>query len=156
MKKEDFLKAVEHEVKTLKKLATKEELKNLNLGNFNPQIPEKCIYGQMTGHCASKRAKVLMDNACIIVTNINEDEDDGGTDKLEDKSYSSIKKFINGKNTGQGWKDKGGNTDIFSGTSRNYRHLSALEAYICLKGAKIKNIVSFLKGESETLALQES
>lgn len=147
MKKTDFLKAVEHEVKTLKKLATKEELENLNFEYLHPEFPQSCIYGQMTGECYSKRAKELMDKACIIVTNTG--EEGMGTEEFYGKTYSQAKHLINGKNTGQGWKGEPGS--MFG--SRSYAHLSALEAYICLKGAKTKSIISFLKGETEKLTL---
>ena len=40
----------------------------------------------MTGHCGSKRAKVLMDKACIIVTNCGQF---GGAENFEGKSYSA-------------------------------------------------------------------
>jgi hypothetical protein len=85
-----------------------------------------------------------MDEACIIVTKNVDD-----IEELEGKSYSSIKKFVNGKNKGQGWKDEGG----YFWSSRNYSHLSALEAYICLNGAKNENIIKYLKGESDKLIL---
>ncbi len=143
MNKADFIMAVAHEVKTLRKLATKREIDNLNLELFNPEAADSCIYGQMTGHCASKRAKRLMDRACIIVTK------DGGADEFINSTFANKKHLINGKNEGQGWKDEGGSSFF----SRDYSHLSALEAYICMKGAKVKNIYAFLKGEKKELVL---
>lgn len=149
MKKADFLKAVEHEVKTLKKIATKDELSKLNITKFNPTYNDRCIYGQMTGNCGSERAKNLMDEACIIVTNSKKGLHSGILD-FDGQAYTKIKKFINGKNTGQGWNNDGSDDHR---ESRNYGHLSALEAYISLKGAKPKNIISFLRDETKELVL---
>ncbi len=150
MKKRDFLSAVEHEVRMLKEHANKSELKKLNFDNLDPRKMDNCIYGQMTGSCASKRAKKLMDKSCIIVTNGKL----GGCNDLIDKKYSDIKRFINGQNTGQGWYDQGGDDGSFlrSG-SRDFKYLSALEAYICLNGAKNKHIIDFIRGEVEVLSL---
>ncbi len=143
MKKKEFIAAVEHEVKTLKEFATKEELKNLDLDYFDPTHKQKCIYGQMTGTCTSRRAKELMDQTCILVTNGK----NSGTREFKKENYSNVKRFINGANTGQGWIIK--EDDVY----RNVAYLSALEAYICLKDAKTKHIIEFLRGEVETLKL---
>lgn len=150
MKKQDFLSAVEHEVRSLKEHATESELKNLNFDTLNYDDMEQCIYGQMTGDCSSVRAKELMDKSCIIVTN----DKFVGANTIGGETYAELKTFINGKNEGQGWNDDGGRkgTILFAG-SRNFRHLSALEAYICLKEAKKKNIVNFLRGDVDTLKL---
>jgi hypothetical protein len=145
MKKADFLNAVKHEVETLKELATENELKRLNFRKFNHDHHDACIYGQMTGSCGSKRAKVLMDKACVIVTK------DACVISFENRTFKEVKKHINGANTGQGWNDDGGSMLHF--VSRNYSHLSALEAYICMKNAKTENIIKYLKGETDTLKL---
>lgn len=146
MKKKEFIAAVEHEIKALKELAKPSELNQLNFNSFSYDSPESCIYGQLTGSCTSKRAKELMDQACIIVTN---GEKMLGVHDLEQKSFLSIRKYINGENTGQGWNDEGGSTF----KSRSYSYLSALEAYIALKGAKNENIIKFLRGEISELKL---
>lgn len=144
MKKADFLNAIAHEVKTLREIATELEISRLSLHGFNPTDSNKCIYGQMTGSCGSKRAKELMDKACIIVAN-------GAIENFQHATYAKAKKFINGKNEGQGWNDDGGSYDHHR--SRNYEHASALEAYICLKDAKVKNVISYLRGEKKRLVL---
>lgn len=145
MNKADFIKAVAHEVKTLRKLATKNEINNLDFKSFSPKAEHSCIYGQMTGYRASKRAKELMDKACIIVTSGS--QTDGGTNEFLDLTFNKTKHLINEKNQGQGWYE--GHKTV----ARNYSHLSALEAYICMKGAKVKNIYAFLKGEKKELVL---
>ena len=141
MKKSEFLKDVEHEVKTLKKLATKQELNRLDFSKLDTDHENLCIYGQITGSCASDRAEVLMNASCIRVMNLPD-----GVGDLEGATFTDAKPFINGKNEGQGWEGYG-----FS--SRSYRHLSVLEAYICLKGAKNKHIIAFLKDEVKELKL---
>lgn len=138
MKKQDFLNDVEHEIKMLKKYGTKDELANMDLASFDSEHEERCVYGQMTGDCTSKRAKVLMDKSCIRVFNKEPYQSRGAT-------YSEFKSTINGVNAGQGWAD--------DGFSRNYSHSSALEGYILMKDAKIKMIVNFLKGDSNKLKL---
>ncbi len=143
MKKQEFLNAVEHEVRALKKYGTKEELGRMDIDTFNAGNAYSCIYGQMTGTCTSKRAKKLMDKSCIIVF---KDEEPF---TLSGKAFSRFKPYINGKNEGQGWNDSGSDTR----DSRNYNHSSALEGYILMKGAKVKMIIKFLRGESTVLKL---
>ena len=137
MKKQEFLNAVEHEVRMLKKHGTKAELAKLDFETLDPEHTHNCIYGQMTGSCANMRAKDLMDKACVIVFK---------TDVDEDETFSNIKSKINGKNTGQGWRGQ------FYG-NRNYAHLSALEGYIKLKGSKNMSIIRFLQGKTDKLKL---
>lgn len=145
MKKQDFLNDVEHEVRMLKKHGTKEELARMDLDGFQPEHQEHCIYGQMTGSCVSKRAKILMDKSCVRVFSSD-------PFRFKDMNYNGFKPYINGTNKGQGWNDDGGNYH-WTTHSRNYNHSSALEGYILMKGAKIKMIISFLKGESDKLKL---
>ena len=97
MKKSEFLQDVAHGVKMLKKHAFKTELIKLNLETFDQRRVSECIYGQMTGHCGSKRAKRLMDKSCIRVFNVSDKE---GVDNLNGKSFTSIRKSINGDNKG--------------------------------------------------------
>lgn len=136
-----------HEIDMLKKLGTKKELGLLNFIEFNHRHEEKCIYGQMTGDCGSKRAKELMDKGCIRIMDINNCELGGGVSTIDGKTFTEIKGFVNGVNEGQGWRDYDGYK------SRVYKHLSALEGYICLKGANTSGIIAYLKGEVETVKL---
>ncbi len=142
-KKEEFLKDVMHEINMLKQHATKEEKKNLNFDSFNPITPKQCIYGQMTGNCYTKRAKELMDLSCIKVMDLEE-----GVREIEDVSIEDEAFAINGKYTGQAWRGDAGTY-----YDRNYKHLSALEGYICTKNAKTEEILSYIKGEINTLSL---
>jgi len=150
MKKSEFLKDVKHEIDMLKKHATKEELSKLDFYKFNYKSGFQCIYGQMTGTCESKRAEELMGKSCIRVF-----ESPSGVSSLGESSFNEIKKHINGENKNQTWNVDGLGNHWLTGEKklRNYKHLSALEGYICLKGAKVNNIIRYLKGESDKLTL---
>lgn len=65
MTKDEFLKEVIKEVKTIKKKATKEELANLDINKFNPDNVYLCIYGMLTGDCNSFRARELYQK-CLV------------------------------------------------------------------------------------------
>jgi hypothetical protein len=59
MDRKEFVQMVVDEINTIKKRATKKEIAKLNSKIVDPLHSENCIYGQMTGHCDSKRAKEL-------------------------------------------------------------------------------------------------
>lgn len=59
----------------LKKYATPEELRRLNIENLNPLSVYECIYGQMTGSCNSKRALELIQKCCSEGYKSNESEE---------------------------------------------------------------------------------
>ena len=59
MKKTKYLKEVRKEIRHIKEHATKKELSKLDFNTFDPEFPELCIYGQMTGWYSSDRAKEL-------------------------------------------------------------------------------------------------
>lgn len=128
------------EIESLKKHATKEEINKLDLETFHPEHESLCIYGQMTGNCKSKRAKVLMDKSCTRVWDVGCGE---LSLSLFGDTFTKVKSLINGEYTGQMW----------IGNHRNYSYLSALEGYIALKGANIKGIIQYLKGEIDSLKL---
>lgn len=61
MKKDkELIELAKMEAKNLKEHCTNEELSNLNFHHLNPDTKQKCIYGQMTGHCNSDRASYLI------------------------------------------------------------------------------------------------
>lgn len=151
--KKEFLNDVMFEINTLKELATREEIANLDFETFDPNNTRSCIYGQLTGNCQSVRAKELMDKACVRVMDLNNKID------VLDKPFSSIQNYVNGKNEGQGWNDEGGKYVkgfidlVFEEGSRNFNHISVLEAYIALKDAKNGDLLKYLKGEINSLTL---
>lgn len=59
MKAEDFLLEVIKEVEHLRDNATQDEKDRLNFDSFDFTNSNRCIYGLMTGHCSSERAKEL-------------------------------------------------------------------------------------------------
>jgi hypothetical protein len=138
--KKQFIIDVKHEVEMLKKHATKEEIEKLDYVHLDPVHMGKCIYGQMTGSCESDRAKALMDLACVRVY--------VGDVMIRGKEYKEIQKNMNGPYKGQMWSN-----DWDNGVKRSYTHLSMIETYICLIGAKNKKLIDYLKGETDTLEL---
>lgn len=139
MKKRDFLDAVEHEIKSLKENALPEEIAKLDFDKFDHESPFNCIYGQMTGTCASNRAKALMSKCCIKAL-------DNSLEILKSGSpvfFKSIRDYVFKSNNKKSW----------TSVVRTFKFLSALEAYIYLKDAKNEHIISFLKGETKRLKL---
>lgn len=67
MKKKDFLVEVMSEIENIKAKATPHEISRLNITDFSHASPTKCIYGQMTGECTSKRAKELTPKVYDII-----------------------------------------------------------------------------------------
>ena len=131
--KKDFLEKVKHEVEAIKLSATKKEISELEFDWLNPNSFYKCIYGQMTGHCRSQRALELISKACSVLVNRHH-ESTGST-------FSVMKKHIHGP-----YEKELMNLHLVE-------YLSALEAYILLKGSKNKHIIEYLKGETQTLKL---
>ncbi len=64
MTKKYFKEQTIKELKALKKHAFKKELNKLDFKTFHPDFDHRCIYGQMTGDCTSKRAIRLMNKCC--------------------------------------------------------------------------------------------
>lgn len=60
MTKEEVYNGIVEEIKTIREKATSEEKANLNKLDFERYSVTRCIYGLMTGHCSSNRAKELM------------------------------------------------------------------------------------------------
>ncbi|MEK6829010.1 MAG: hypothetical protein AABY15_02705 [Nanoarchaeota archaeon] len=147
MNEQEFLKEVEKEVILLKKHASKEQLDNLDADLIDPTHADACIYGQMTGECRSLEAKRLMDLCCKRIFLV-----DDGAEDLTGKKFSKVKGFLGEKYTGQTWDE----ASIEVGDKyciREFMYLSVLEGYICLKGAKVKSVISFLKGKVNKLSL---
>jgi len=142
--KKQFLADVMHEIDMLKKHATQAEVSRLDFHLFNPSDYNQCIYGQLTGDCRSLRAKDLMDVSCIRTFDLT-----GDTDAVinENLTFAKAKASINGIYDGSPWTGDRGEAN------RSFYYLSALEGYIALKDAKNKEIIAYLKGETDTLTL---
>lgn len=136
------LKDVTHEIEMLKKYATDEEKSFLEFGSFDPNNPNNCIYGQMTGDCESARAKELMDKACTTVMDLGTE----GVGQVVGVDIDSEEFSVNGKYTGQTWlREQAG--------YRDYRYVSVLEAYIATDGARVNHIMEYIRGEVNKLEL---
>lgn len=132
--KKQFLSDVRHEIDALKANATDAEKRKLDFDDFDPEDPDCCIYGQMTGFCRSIRAKELMDLACIRVVENPYDNDF--------KTWEKVNGCVNGEYTGQMYQEYS-----------NFTHLSTLEAYIYMSEANSGNVIAYIKGETDTLTL---
>ncbi len=138
--KKQFLADVRHEIDMLKLHATDAEKSRLDFSDFDPESPYNCIYGQMCGDCENIHAKELMSKACIRVF------DRRSRTQLELISGPIIDsiRWVNGAYNAQMW----------DGDNRiGYQYLSALEGYILTEGSKNKSIISYIKGETNTLTL---
>lgn len=146
--KKQFIEDVKKEAVALRKNATKEELGRLDLYSFNADLKDRCVYGQMTGNCASPRACELIWACCKRY--IDAKDDDYSTDIDE---YKELRKFINGNmpprvNTLSDFeKTRGESMD------ENIDYFSAIEGYILLHDAKHANLIAYLKGERNDLVL---
>ena len=69
MKKSKFLKEVMTEINHLRNNATPEEKDRLDFESFIQTSSRQCIYGQMTGHCNSIRAKELYPKTYYYIKN---------------------------------------------------------------------------------------
>ena len=134
--KKDFMENVKHEVETLKNLATKKEIAKLDFNNLDPNNTDACIYGQMTGHCRSKRALNLISKACATTVKTSDVSLVGST-------FNAMKNQINGPYE----------NNLMKVGQCVIHYFSALEAYILLKGSKNKHIIEYLKGETKNLNL---
>jgi len=102
MIKKYFIQQVVKELRALKKNATEKELGKLDFESFNSANPNKCIYGQMTGHCRGRRAKILINKCCLVkidtlflnIKNTKEIKEkiDGGLDGLQ-SLYSYLEAY---------------------------------------------------------------
>lgn len=132
-----FRKEIKQEINLIKKHATTEEIENLDFETFNPDVERQCVYGQMTGNCRSPRASVLIRKCCkrFVI------RDGVGKAKI---GYRAIIELINGI--------KSSKEDL--GTAAwDAKYFSALETYILFPQTKNKKVISYLKGERDTLSL---
>lgn len=130
---------VRKEAEALRVHATKEERERLDIGLLDPTLNSFCIYGLMTTHCNSDRAIELIEScACrFIKTN--------SLASIEYEGFKEIQQVINGA--------KADNIQQSRKHFSDAGHYSAIEAYILLPEANNANLISFLRGETETLEL---
>lgn len=143
---EELHEAVLHEATALRQHATPEEINRLNILDLDPGLTTQCIYGQMTGHCGTPRAKELMSQCCKRVFDYN----------FSPPSYDEKEALaaLNGEFQGQGWLEE--TTKFYNGQRihiRNWSYLSAIEGYILLSNSNQKGLIAYIKGETDTLKL---
>jgi hypothetical protein len=150
--KKQFLLDVRHEVEMLKQHTTEFERSKLDrFRGLDPTDPYRCIYGQLAGVCFNFRARELMNLCCTRVFDCSkgkpEDDFTGGVKQLKNRTFTEVRRLINGEYKKQTWEKPSGVQP------RAYRYLSSLEGYICLKGANNEGIVDYIRGFTDTLEL---
>ena len=135
---DNLIDDVKKEAAALKVHATKEELGRLDVQTFCANDFDRCIYGQMTGNCASKRANKLISTCCQVYIN-NESYDRHKSDIPGFRHSFKLSALNRLRNNNQDWVE--------------LIYLSPIEAYIMRPDAKNANLIAYLKGETETLEL---
>jgi hypothetical protein len=135
--KKQFLEDVAKEAKALKEHAKQDELADLNFDELVPTDFSQCIYGQITGDCNSPRALALIEKCCTkyFVNNMT---------YIQNNGMSAVKESVAGLVAPSNFKSN-------RGWMINY--LSSIEAYIVTPHAKSKNLIAYLKGETNDLKL---
>jgi hypothetical protein len=136
--KTKFPELVVKEARKLRKLTTELEKSRLDFSNLDPLDSERCIYGQITGHCFSARAKELIEKSCVRVYNKGSNLSD---------TISSSK--LNGSPIG---KHRDTNIPLWGSTS----YFSPIEVFIVKAKDNVvllERLVSYIKGERRTLNL---
>jgi hypothetical protein len=136
--KKQFIEDVKKEARALRGHATKEELEKLDFNSLDARSSYQCIYGQITGNCTSKRAHQLISKCCTRLIDFDEFT---GKDIHEAASVT-----IDRPATPQLLAK---NRDFF-----NLKYISSIEGFIMLDNdAKNKNLIAYLKGETNDLVL---
>lgn len=125
-----------NEAIALRKNATFEERQRLNFDTLKAMSHHDCIYGQMTGDCFNKRAIELISISCTRYFR-------PGAVSFGN-TIERITSFVNGITVNNLSKRRAG---IFES------RYSAIEAYITLPDAKIQNLITYLRGETQKLDL---
>jgi hypothetical protein len=138
---EQLKEDVRKEAEALRVHATKEEREKLDFATLNPSNIDRCIFGQMTGNCYSQRSASLIHACCVRYFKHNV------IPALFDarSSMARIQDHVNGATVDNFLNERTG--------SNSESHFSAIEAYICLPEANNANLISYLRGETETLGL---
>jgi hypothetical protein len=136
---EQLKEDVRKEAEALRIHATKEERGRLNTKQLDPENIHKCIYGLMTGNCNSERsAELIQQCTCRYVA-------DSDLTSIRDEGFERIQNKVNGS-TVEGFIEN--RTRGFYVT-----HYSAIEAYILLPEAQNASLISYLRGETDTLTI---
>lgn len=132
----EFKSLVIDEAVKLKAAATKDELSKLDFENLDGNSSYRCIYGQITGHCYSKRASQLLTQCAMGVVHKS---DTFKKDDFRAILKSDIRPMAVQYDTFyENWSD---------------RCFSAIELSLFDMIEWHKPLIDFLKGETDTLVL---
>jgi hypothetical protein len=135
---EQLKEDVRKEAEALRVHATKEERGELDFNTIDPNDSRMCIYGQMTGDCFSERAAILINKCTIRYFK------DGMFEEVSEHGVDGLSNVVKGKKVRGFVKQRASLTIV---------HYSAIEAYILLPEANNASLISYLRGETETLTL---
>ena len=135
---EQLKEDVRKEAEALRVHATKEERERLDFSKLKPRAEDGCIYGQMCGSCHNVRSVMLIQECTPRYFK------DHGFTKISTEGFAGVQKRVNGEKVENFIEDR---------TNEIVGHFSAIEAYILLPEANNANLISFLRGETETLEL---
>lgn len=135
---EQLKEDVKKEAEALRVNATAEELGRLDFNSLDPHHLNKCIYGQMTGHCNSVRGVQLIEACAIRYIK------DGNLTYVARDGFKRIQDLVNGATVADLYYDRNNLIDV---------HYSAIEAYILLPEARNANLIAYLRGETDNLDL---
>ena len=119
------------EVKNLKRCVTKEEIANLSIRRLDAEEANKCIYGQLTGHCNSPRSLQLILRCCTKVIDVR-------------LKHEYILTSTDGASLIKPYPAKWG---------RNFIYISPIESLIARDETAGAKIIDYLQGKSKRLIL---
>lgn len=128
---QSFLDEVKKEASAIREYATNEQKSKLCIDTFYPELYDSCIYGQLTGDCFSSETIELMNKCNTYLA-------------YKDVYTSSINEELRLA------KPIKANT---ISRDRCYPFYTSLELYICLDGAKIEDLINYIKGEQKEFNL---
>jgi hypothetical protein len=135
--RQDLVADVIKEANAIKANATKQEIDRLDFNEFDPFSLRNCIYGKMTGNCFCIRAADLIELCTPRFFK-------SGVASRRHRTFDDIKEYVNGEKVKDFFKNR---------TETCGAHFSAIEAYIILEDANNKNLIDFIKGQTEILQL---
>ena len=144
---QDLFERVQQEATELKKRLTPEEIAKLDSVNIK-NTEDQCVYGQLTGNCSSERAFDLMQDCCLKVYTVHRMDTE---ERKQGKEWLTL-------NGSPKEKERRG--------KYNYDYFSPIESLLALVDEEqvgtiftppenIKNLIAYLKGETEELILTE-
>jgi len=138
---EDFHKDVITEANRIKEFATVGEISRLDVTDLSPTDIKRCIYGQMTGSCINTRAIELIGKCTQNYFSIPDEIMETGEMEIE----LNMGKYI--------WDDQSLIGFQLDRKRSLFTTISAIEIYILMPNAKIKELVSFIKRETAEIKL---